>query len=97
MQTFQKIKDWYYLEGMKNAKLIPYIKIASVVFTAVVLGLSWYGFFSNGNKSLKIALVLLIGLSISALSIIYNPESRKAYAVYGLVAIVFFLFWIFSR
>jgi hypothetical protein len=87
----------YYLEDMKNAKLIPYIKIASLVFTVVVLGLSWYGYFSNGNRSLKITLVLLIGLSISALSFIYNPESRKAYAVYGLVALVFLLFWFFSR
>ena len=82
---------------MKNAKLIPYIKIASVVFTAVVLGLSWSGYFSSGNRSLKIALLLLIGLSISALSFIYNPESRKAYAVYGLVALVFLLFWFFAR
>ena len=97
MQAFQKIRDSYYHEDMKNAKLIPYIKIASVVFTAIVLGLSWYGFFSNGNRSLKIALVLLIGLSISVLSFIYNPESRKAYAVYGLVAIAFLLFWFFAR
>jgi uncharacterized protein (DUF486 family) len=82
---------------MKNAKLIPYIKIASVVFTAVVLGLSWYGYFSNGNRPLKMALVLLIGLSISVLSFIYNPESRKAHAVYGLVAIAFLLFWFFAR
>lgn len=82
---------------MKNAKLIPYIKIASVVFTAVVLGLSWSGYFSSGNRSLKIALLLLIGLSISALSFIYNPESRKAYAVYGLVALVFLVFWFFAR
>jgi hypothetical protein len=82
---------------MKNAKLIPYIKIASVVFTAVVLGLSWSGYFSSGNRSLKIALLLLIGISISVLSFIYNPESRKAYAVYGLVALVFLLFWFFAR
>ena len=82
---------------MKNAKLIPYIKIASVVFTAVVLGLSWSGYFSSGNRSLKIALLLLIGISISVLSFIYNPESRKAYAVYGLVAIAFLLFWFFAR
>jgi hypothetical protein len=82
---------------MKNAKLIQYIKIASVIFMAVVLGLSWYGFFSNGNRSLKIALLLLIGISISTLSYIYNPESRKAYAVYGLVALVFLVFWFFAR
>ncbi|MFN9493358.1 MAG: hypothetical protein ACK57D_09920 [Sphingobacteriales bacterium] len=82
---------------MKNAKLIPYIKIASVVFTAVVLGLSWSGYFSSGNRSLKIALLLLIGISISVLSFIYNPESRKAYTVYGLVALVFLVFWFFAR
>jgi hypothetical protein len=82
---------------MKNAKLIPYIKIASVVFTAVVLGLSWSGYFSSGNRSLKIALLLLIGISISVLSFIYNPESRKAYAVYGLVALMFLVFWFFAR
>jgi hypothetical protein len=82
---------------MKNAKLIPYIKIASVVFTAVVLGLSWSGYFSSGNRSLKIALLLLIGISISVLSFIYNPESRKAYGVYGLVALVFLVFWFFAR
>jgi hypothetical protein len=82
---------------MKNAKLIPYIKIASVVFTTVVLGLSWSGYFSSGNRSLKIALLLLIGISISVLSFIYNPESRKAYAVYGLVALVFLVFWFFAR
>jgi hypothetical protein len=82
---------------MKNANAVRLIKIASVVFTITVLTLAWMDYFKTGNKTLKLSVFFILATAIAIFSMVYNPESRKAYKIFGIAILLLILLWAFMR
>jgi heme O synthase-like polyprenyltransferase len=73
------------------------IRISSVVFTVLVLGLSWLGFFQGANRWIYRSIALVIFFILTFISIKFISETRKAYLAYTIAAIVLILFWLLTK
>lgn len=82
---------------MANIKGYKITRAISLLFTIAVIALSWQGYYSTGDRMLRIGVTLAAFALISILTMVFNPETRKSYLIFAIVAMVLVAFWYFNR